>query len=94
MYRALPPCLLHSSKVWYFRHKGCFTFSVYGIINSTVLCCCLFDQRFPNCGALPRGWGALLVLWGGASFCTRNIFILNEIRAKDKIYISVGTLLG
>jgi hypothetical protein len=40
--------------------------------------------------------GALLVLGGRAAqiACMRDIFILNEILAQDKIYILVGTLLG
>jgi hypothetical protein len=31
---------------------------------------------------------------GGGVVCVRNIFILNDIWAQDKIYILVGTLLG
>jgi hypothetical protein len=41
----------------------------------------------PPGGAVdPQGWRGYI--------CTRNIFILNEIWAHYKIYISVGTLLG
>jgi hypothetical protein len=36
----------------------------------------------------------LLVRWSGASCYMRDIFILNEIWARDKIYFLVGTLLG
>jgi hypothetical protein len=36
---------------------------------------------------------AVLVLWGGV-VCMRDIFILNEIWAKGKIYTLVGPLLG
>jgi hypothetical protein len=48
-------------------------------------------QRFPNCGAGPRGghcWPS-----GGGVDCMRDIFILNEIWAQDKIYSLLGTLL-
>jgi hypothetical protein len=39
-------------------------------------------------------WEALLVIWGGGSCLYEDILILNEIWARDEIYISVGTLLG
>jgi hypothetical protein len=48
----------------------------------------------------PKLWGAppgaLFILCGGGEarvVCMRNILILNEIWAQDKIYIFVGTLL-
>jgi hypothetical protein len=50
-------------------------------------------QRFPNCGARPLP-GAMLVFWGAQVICMRDIFILNEIWVQDKIYTSVGTLIG
>jgi hypothetical protein len=50
-------------------------------------------QRFSNCGARPLG--ALQVLGGwGRVVCVTDIFILNDIRAQDKIYILADTLLG
>jgi hypothetical protein len=51
------------------------------------------DSKLPNCGAPPPP-GALLVLCEGASYCVRDIFILKEIWAQNKIYNFVGTLLG
>jgi hypothetical protein len=51
-------------------------------------------QRFSNCGAPPSLGEALIVLRGPRVVCMRNIFIFNEIWAKDKIYILLGTLLG
>jgi hypothetical protein len=47
-------------------------------------------QRYKNIG-LPRGRG-----WsseGGGIVCMRDIFILNEIWAHDKVHSLVGTLL-
>jgi hypothetical protein len=41
---------------------------------------------------VPKLWGALRE--GMRAHCTRNISTLNETWAQDKIYISVGTLLG
>jgi hypothetical protein len=38
-------------------------------------------------------WEALLVLWGAQVLCMKDIFILNEIWAQDRIYMLVGTLL-
>jgi hypothetical protein len=38
--------------------------------------------------------GTVSPLGGGGDICMRDIFILNEIWALDKVYISVGTLLG
>jgi hypothetical protein len=46
-------------------------------------------QRFPNCGVRP-----LLVICGGAEILyIRNIFILNQVWAHDKIYIFVDSFL-
>jgi hypothetical protein len=42
----------------------------------------------------PPGGGGLLGLWRGCELFMRGIFILDEIRAKNKIHILVGTLLG
>jgi hypothetical protein len=47
-------------------------------------------QRFPSCAPT----GALSVLWGARVFYMRNIFILKEMWAQDKIYILVGTFIG
>jgi hypothetical protein len=42
-------------------------------------------QRFPNCEARsPRRERVV---------CMRDLFILNEIWAQDKIYILIGTML-
>jgi hypothetical protein len=49
----------------------------------------LITQMFPDCG--PQG--ALLVLWGAQVVCLRDI-LLNKIRAENKVYILIGTLLG
>jgi hypothetical protein len=51
-------------------------------------------QRFLKCGACPAGGAAGPLGLGGASFCVTDIFILNEIRTQDKLYILVVTLLG
>jgi hypothetical protein len=48
------------------------------------------DQRFPNCGAPPRGHCSL----GAQVVCMRGIFILDKIWAQDIICILVDTLLG
>jgi hypothetical protein len=45
------------------------------------------DQMFSNCGAL-------MVFCGARVVCMRDIFILNEIRTQDKLYILVGNWLG
>jgi hypothetical protein len=47
-------------------------------------------QRLLNCGARPIG-GAVGPL--GARVCLKDIFILNEIWAKDKIFFLIGTLV-
>jgi hypothetical protein len=39
-------------------------------------------------------WGRSWSFGGERIVCTRDIFILDEIWAKDKMYILVGTLLG
>jgi hypothetical protein len=42
--------------------------------------------RSPNCGARPLVGRALLVLGGGGRVvCMRDIFILNDVGAQDKI---------
>jgi hypothetical protein len=42
----------------------------------------------------PGGGGRCWSSEGAQIVCLRDIFILNEMWAKDKIYILVGTLLG
>jgi len=48
----------------------------------------------PKLRGAPSGSGGAVGPLGGAFICMRDIFILNEIWAQDKIYILVGTLLG
>jgi len=64
---------------WPWRHKHCWLFLV-GL----------------HCIAgIPKLWGAPPgALLGTRVVCKRDIFTLNEIRAQDKIYTSVGTLLA
>jgi hypothetical protein len=50
------------------------------------------DQTFSNCGA--RHPGEAVGPRGGGVDCMSGILILNEIRAKRKIYILTGTSLG
>jgi hypothetical protein len=45
-------------------------------------------------GRAPPPWGAVGPVGGALVVCMKNIFILNEIWAQDKIYILIGTLLG
>jgi hypothetical protein len=40
---------------------------------------------------VPKLWGAVGL---GGIVCTRDVCILNEMWAQDKIYILVGILLG
>jgi hypothetical protein len=70
--------------------------------NENLLCPVLpkFDvlygiyQRFSNCGASPPGGDLGPRGRGARDVCMKEIFILNEICAQDKICILVGTLLG
>jgi hypothetical protein len=44
-------------------------------------------------GRVPKG--ALLFHWGGGGVVVcMDMFVLNEIRAQNKIHISVGTVRG
>jgi hypothetical protein len=49
------------------------------------------EQWFPDCWRAP--WRGAVGSLGARVVCMRVMFILNEIWAKDKIYILVGTLL-
>jgi hypothetical protein len=57
---------------------------VFGMVRAA-------DQSFSKYG---HPSGGVVGPLGGAIFCMRDIFIVNEIRVQNETYILVGTFLG